>query len=125
MTAFDAILVALQELSARRIILLTPYPAEVTVTEAAMFSADGVAVAAWACLGLDDGYGLITHRQVKELISSVSHAAIEEADAIVLSCTGWPTFDLIPGLRQSLGMPVISSNLAIGMHALRENDDAS
>jgi maleate isomerase len=49
---------------------------------------------------------------------------MNKADAIVLSCTGWPTLGLIPELRQGLGKPVISSNLAIGLHALRKKVDA-
>ncbi len=121
-SAFDAIMAALSELSASRIVLFTPYPDEVTAAEAAAFNTAGVIVTAWSCLGLDDGYDTITGRQVKELIRSVSRAAIDEADAIMLSCTGWPTFDLIPELRQGLGKPVISSNLAIGLHALTEKE---
>lgn len=123
-TAFDAITAALLALAAGRIVLLTPYPDEVTAAEATMFSAGGVTVAARASLGLDDGYDTITHQQVKELMRSVSRAAMNKADAIVLSCTGWPTLGLIPELRQGLGKPVISSNLAIGLHALRKKVDA-
>jgi len=40
-----------------------------------------------------------------------------KAEAIVLSCTGWPTFGLIRALRRRLGKPVISSNLAMAWHA--------
>jgi maleate isomerase len=119
-SAFDAIMAALSELSASCVVLLAPYPEEVTAAEAAMFSAGGVSITAWSCLGVDDGYDTITPWQVKELIRSVGCAAIDEANAVVLSCTGWPTFDLIPELQKGLGKPVISSNLAIGLHALRE-----
>jgi maleate isomerase len=121
-SAFDAIMAALSELSASCVVLLTPYPERVTAAEAAMFSASGVSVTAWSCLDTDDGYDTITPRQVKGLIRNVGRAAIDEADAVVLSCTGWPTFDLIPELQKSLEKPVISSNQAIGLHALREKE---
>lgn len=89
-----------------------------------MFSAAGITVTGQGSLGLNDGYGMVTHRQIAELTGNVDGAAIGEADAIVLSCTGWRTLDLIPELQQSLGKPVISSNLAIGLHARRMETDA-
>jgi maleate isomerase len=116
-SAFDAILAALRELAASRVVLLTPYPEEVTAAEAEMLAVAGLTVTGWATLNLRDGYDTVTRKQLKDLIRRVSHAAIDKAEAIALSCTGWPTVDLIPVLRQSLGKPVISSNLAIGLHA--------
>lgn len=118
-SAFDAITVALSRLAAGHIVLLTPYPDEVAEAEARMFRRSGIAVTGCASLGLDDGYDTITGAHVKKLIEKVGCAAIDEAEAIVLSCTGWPTLDLIPELQKDLGKPVISSNLAIGWHAQR------
>jgi len=119
-TAFDAITAALSLTRAGRIVLFTPYPDSVTEAEAAVFRAAGIVVTAWACLGTADGYDTVTSRQIRELLSSVGDAAVDDADALVLSCTGWPTLGLIPELQQALGKPVISSNLAIGLHARRE-----
>jgi maleate isomerase len=121
-TAFDAIRTVLSKLAAGHIVLLTPYPDEVTETEARMFRRSGVTVTSCASLGLDDGYDTITGEQVRELIGKVGCAAMDTAEAIVLSCTGWPTFDLIPELQKELGKPVISSNLAIGWHALQAKE---
>jgi maleate isomerase len=121
-SAFDAITAALSRLAARRIVLLTPYPDEVTGAEALLFTQCGVTVTGSASLDLDDGYDTVTPGQVKKLIRKISCAAMEAADAVVLSCTGWPTFDLIPDIRRDLGKPVISSNLAIGLHALEAKE---
>lgn len=123
MSAFGALTALLSELPAASIALLTPYPPDVTDAEAAMFAAEGLTVTARACLGLKDGYGSVTHRQIMALLRNIDLASAE-ADAIVLSCTGWPTLDLIPELRRLLGRPVISSNMAIGLHALRKEPDA-
>lgn len=117
-SAFDAITAALACLHAARLVLLTPYPDEVTALEAAMLAEAGFSVTCAAGLGLSDGYGTVTPRQITELARSVGCAVIRNADAVVLSCTGWPTLSLIPELEQDLGRPVISSNLAIGWHAL-------
>jgi maleate cis-trans isomerase len=48
------------------------------------------------------------------LIPEAGRAAMGKAEAMVLSCTGWPTLDLIPDLRRESGKPVLSYNLAIG-----------
>jgi maleate isomerase len=117
LSAFDAITTTLARLAATRIVLLTPYPDNVTEAEAEMFARRGITVTGFASLGLDDGYDTVPPEQVRKLITDVSHAAMGEAEAIVLSCTGWPTLDLIPDLQHDLGKPVLSSNLAIGLHA--------
>lgn len=116
-SAFDAVRAALAGLTATRIVLLTPYPDQVTEAEAEMFGRCGVTVTGRASLGQDDGYDTVTGEQVRKLIPQAGHAAIGEAEAIVLSCTGWPTLDLIPYLQRDLGKPVLSSNLAIALHA--------
>jgi maleate isomerase len=116
-SAFDAITAVLTEHGASRVVLLAPYPQEVTQAEARMFGQSGVTITGCASLGLDDGYGGVTRDQIGELIGKVSDEAIGEAEAIVLSCTGWPTFGLIRALQRRLGKPVISSNLAMAWHA--------
>jgi maleate isomerase len=121
-SAFDAIIAALACLHATRVALLTPYPDEVTATEAAMLTEAGLLVICATGLGLGDGYGSVTPRQITKLARSVGSAVISKADAVVLSCTGWPTLSLIPELEQDLGRPVVSSNLAIGWHALGKGD---
>ncbi|MBO0801467.1 MAG: aspartate/glutamate racemase family protein [Nocardiopsaceae bacterium] len=121
-SAFDAITAALSHAGATRIVLLTPYPQEVTETESAMFTSLGFEVTARACIGSTDGYSKVTLRQIWELAGSVDSATVDDADAVVLSCTGWPTLAMIPDLERSLRKPVISSNLAIGLHARREGN---
>jgi maleate isomerase len=116
-SAYDALRAALARLAATRIVLLAPYPEQVTEAEAQMFGRSGITVTGCASLGLTDGYDTVTSDQVRKLIPQAGHAAIGEAEAIVLSCTGWPTLDLISDLQRDLGKPVLSSNLAIGLHA--------
>ena len=123
-TAFDAIITVLQERSVNRIALLTPYPQRVAEVEGVMFSNAGITVIEHASLGLEDGYANVGPDEMGTLVSRISDGAAKEAQAIVLSCTGWPTYDLIGTLRRRLGRPVISSNLAIVMHALRPDGEA-
>jgi maleate isomerase len=116
-SAFEAIIAMLARLSAARIVLLTPYPREITEAEERMFGDHDITVTGSASLGSRDGYGAVTGEQVMKLIPEVSRAAMGEADVVVLSCTGWPTLALIPDLQRGLGKPVLSSNLAIARHA--------
>ena len=55
---------------------------------------------------------------------SIREAALEVGrvsgtDAVFLSCTNLRTLDIIDGLEESLGIPVVSSNLAIGWQMAR------
>lgn len=118
-TAFDAIVAALRHWRCDRIVLLTPYPEKVCLTEADTFDNHGFAVTGHATLNMDDGYSAIGPGQIRALAATVSASAIEEAQAIVLSCTGWPTWGLEEALAQEYGKKVVSSNLAIVTHALR------
>jgi maleate isomerase len=118
-TAFEAILVALRQQEARRIVLLTPYPEEICETEANTFRNCGITVTGYATLNMIDGYAAIEPTQVRDLAKRVSRRAVEEAQAIVLSCTGWPTFSLSRLLARELGKEILSSNRAIAVHALQ------
>jgi maleate isomerase len=118
-TAFDAILAALQQRQATRILLLTPYPEPVCDTEAATFADRGIVVTGRATLNLRDGYAAIEPGQICELARRAGRRAAEEAQVIVLSCTGWPTFGLDKTLGRQLGREVVSSNRAIALHALQ------
>lgn len=116
-TAFDALTAALARLGVTRVVLLTPYPATVTDAEVQMFRRCGIIVTGCASLGAEDGYDGVTREEFKRLIMNVSHAAMTAAEAVVLSCTGWPTLDLIHDMEQDLRKPVLSSNLAVALHA--------
>jgi maleate isomerase len=119
-TAFDAILVALQSKGVSRIILLTPYPDEICQAEADTFRNYDIKVDAYATLNVNDGYATIKPVEVRELLARVHAQAVARAQAIVLSCTGWPTLRLGKTLARELGKEVISSNRAIAIHALQE-----
>jgi maleate isomerase len=118
-TAFDAILAALQQHEVRRIVLLTPYPEEICETEANTFRNYGITVTGHATLNMTDGYAAIKPGAVRDLAKRLGPRAVEEAQAMVLSCTGWPTFGLGRVLTRELGKEVLSSNRAIAIHALQ------
>jgi maleate isomerase len=118
-TAFDAILAALRQWHCDRIVLLTPYPAPVCEAEADTFGNHGITVTGHATLNLRDGYSAIGPGQIQGLARRAGTRAVEEAQAIVLSCTGWPTWGLEKVLAREHGKRVVSSNLAVVIHALQ------
>jgi maleate isomerase len=68
---------------------------------------------------MTDGYAAIKPGAVRDLAKRLGPRAVEEAQAMVLSCTGWPTFGLGRVLTRELGKEVLSSNRAIAIHALQ------
>lgn len=122
-TAFDAIHSVLQEWRCDRIVLLTPYPERICQAEADTFESHGVTVTARATLNADDGYSAISPGQIRELARRADPGDMGDAQAIVLSCTGWPTWGLERELARTYGKKVLSSNLAIVMHSLQAGGD--
>ncbi|MEV3873688.1 hypothetical protein [Streptomyces sp. NPDC049906] len=119
LTAFDVLVDGLRTLGARRVVLATPYPDRVTLSEATALRAAGFTVLAHVGLGLDDGYADVPSRVVRRLLRDLPAGSMGAADAVVLSCTGWHTLSCVEPLERELGKPVVSSNLAIALHAAR------
>lgn len=120
-TAFEGIVCMLRHRHIGRIVLCTPYPEDVTNTEASMFDKAGIEVVEYATLGLNDGYADVRPQQIRTMAAQLSRKSVKEAEAIVLSCTGWPTLGLEQLLQRRFGLPVISSNRAMAVHALGLN----
>jgi maleate isomerase len=60
---------------------------------------------------------MTTSGAMRELAHVIPRAG---ADALFLSCTNLPTYDVIPELEAELGLPVLSANLVTLWAALRE-----
>lgn len=124
-TAFDVLLAALAATDVTRVVLATPYPAEVTKAEAVAFAEAGVEVLEHASLGQDDEYPQVTTGQVLALVDGLPSHAVDAAQAVVLSCTGWHTLQAVTELEQRLRTPVFSSNLAMALFAARLSSGAT
>jgi maleate isomerase len=118
-TAFDALVDTLTSARLGRVVLATPYPSPVTAAESDALVKAGIDVLAHASLGLDDGYPAVSAEEVLALIGTLPEGAVQAADAVVLSCTGWHTLSVVRDVEQATGKPVITSNLAIGLLAAR------
>lgn len=117
-TAALAIRAALLHMNARRVFIITPYPAWLREAGLAYWEAAGIEVTGTADVPTAPGGGASADtRAIYELQSADAARVLERADtagadAILLSGTGMPT---LPLLRRLAGQtpPVISSNLCL------------
>jgi len=116
----DGILAALAALGARRLLLVTPYLAEVHAREVGWLEANGATVAGGSFLGLNTNaeMALVPPERIAAQVREAA-AATEGAEACFISCTAIRSAGLIEGLEEALGMPVFTSNQVMAWHALR------
>ncbi|MEV6695768.1 aspartate/glutamate racemase family protein [Streptomyces sp. NPDC051453] len=115
-TTSGALLEALDELGARRIALVTPYTRSVTESLEEYLAEAGITVTGRAFLGLTRHIWKVPYRDVADMARG---AARLDADALFISCTNLPTYDVIPQLEAELRIPVISANQVTVWAALR------
>jgi maleate isomerase len=117
-TTAGAIRAAFDALSARRIVLITPYSQETTDHEAEFLRDAGYDVLAsrgFALKGSDEYCATAAQFWRDRVIE----AARPDADCYLLSCANISTFPVIAEIEQKLGRPVVSSNQAVIFDALR------
>ncbi|MGW0332143.1 maleate cis-trans isomerase family protein [Streptomyces sp. NPDC003011] len=115
-TTSGALLEALTELGVRRVALVTPYTVSVTRALEEYVAEAGVTVSGCAYMGLTRHIWKVPYRDVADM---ARRAARDGADALFISCTNLPTYDVIPQLEAELRIPVISANQVTMWAALR------
>ncbi|MEU4979074.1 decarboxylase [Streptomyces sp. NPDC021969] len=117
-TTSGALLDALAELGVRRIALVTPYTVSVTRALEAYVAEAGVTITGCAFMGLTRHIWKVPYRDVADMARQAVPAP-GAADALFISCTNLPTYDVIPQLEAELRIPVISANQVTMWAALR------
>lgn len=118
----QAIVAALAALNVSRISMASPYTEETNDHEAEYLEDHGMTVLQTAGLGLNTSLeniqkiSRVPPSNVYEHVLAVDDPA---AEAILICCTDFNTFDSIEPLEEALGKPVISSNSATLWHSLR------
>ncbi|MGW0755765.1 maleate cis-trans isomerase family protein [Streptomyces sp. NPDC002814] len=117
LTTSGALLEALASLGARRVALVTPYTVSVTRSLEQYVAEAGVTVTGCAFMGLTRHIWKVPYRNVADMArQAVSRGG---ADALFISCTNLPTYDVIPQLEAELRLPVLSANQVTMWAALR------
>jgi maleate cis-trans isomerase len=117
-TAFAAVVAALERLGAHRVALGAPYSAETTAQGRAHLEAHGFTVVKSDNL---KGVTNIYDETAERAYGLARMVDVPEADAVFLSGTGMPTLPVLDMLETDLGKPVISSASAMMWHALRSS----
>lgn len=108
---------ALDELDAQSVAISTPYISDLNQRETEFLTDSGYKVVDIDGLGLrtDNEIAAQTPQVAYQQTRSLNHA---DADCVFISCTGYPTADIIETLEADIGKPVITSNQATLWDAL-------
>ena len=114
----QAIVAALRALTARKIVMLSPYPEHINAKEESFLSSTGFEIVRSACIPC----ATVTEMMAitpDQWISLALDNQSADADAYLMSCTAVRTAEAIHTLEGALGRPVITSNTAAMWHCLR------
>lgn len=106
-TTSGALLEAIGKLGFTRLSVITPYDEVLTGKLHEFLGEAGCEVVRSDHLGLGGGIWKVSYRTVAERIIAADDPA---AQALFVSCTNLPTYDLIEPLEQILGKPVLTAN---------------
>ncbi|WP_280452896.1 maleate cis-trans isomerase family protein [Nocardia cyriacigeorgica] len=106
-TTSGALMEAIRHLGVSRISVITPYDKVLTGKLHEFLGEAGCTVARSDHLGLGGGIWKVNYRTIAERIFGADHP---EAEAIFVSCTNLPTYDIIEPLEMALGKPVLTAN---------------
>ena len=119
-TAPDALVAELKATQAERIALFSPYPSAIMQAAVNWWTRQGFEVVQQGGVDIQSNdttqiYGL----QSSDAWPSLRAMDIGKADAVVLSGTGMPSLPLLQKASAHMGVPVISSNLALARQGLK------
>ncbi len=108
LTTSGAMVAALRALGAGRVAVVHPYVAPIGARLSDFLVEAGLDVVASRGLGLESRViGAVDYDTTAELITAGDHP---DAEAVFVSCTALPTYDLIAPLERELGKPVVTAN---------------
>lgn len=115
-TASGALVESLRLLNVRRIAVVTPYIDSVTTRLISFLAEHGIEVVASVGMGLLSHIWKVGYGEIVNAVSSVDQV---DAEAVFISCTNVPTYDIIAPLEKMLNKPVLTANQVTMCSALR------
>lgn len=106
-TTSGALLEAVRHLDIGRISIMTPYDELLTGKLRDFLDEAGCGVVRSEHLGLGGGIWKVNYRTIAERILGADDP---KAEAIFVSCTNLPTYDIIEPLEKMLGKPILTAN---------------
>lgn len=122
-TTSAAIIRALKTLGVKRLSVATPYHDALNDHETHFLEENGFEVARLIGLGIGQSgpadYVRIAETPLEEIEGHVARCFVPGSDAILITCTDFPTLPLIKALEERYGVPVVTSNQATFWAMLR------
>lgn len=122
-TTAAAIVAALRHLGITRVSIATPYHDALNAHEVAFLAGHGIETLAIAGLGLGangpSDYPQIARTPLERVAELAAQVHRPDAQALLITCTDFPSLPLIPELEHRFSIPVLSSNSATLFAALR------
>jgi len=115
-TTSGALVESLRLLDARRIAVVTPYIDSVSERLIGFLGEHSIEVVSSVGLGLLSHIWKVGYSEVVAAVSAVDRP---DAEAVFISCTNVPTYDIIAPLERMLGKPVLTANQVTMCAALR------
>jgi maleate isomerase len=106
-TTSGAVIAAAHAMSIKSMAIVTPYDEAVGAKLRAYLSEAGVEITANNNMGLTGRIWTVPYEVTADLARITARAG---GDAVFLSCTNLPTYDLIASLEQELNVPVLTAN---------------
>jgi maleate isomerase len=106
-TTSGALLTALRHLGVTRVATATPYTADITAGLSSYLTEAGLDVVAASGLGLTSDIWTVPYDVTAQLVRDTDRP---DAEAVFISCTNLPTYDVIAPLEEELGKPVLTAN---------------
>lgn len=113
-----AVVEALSTLGVESLSVATPYPDDINRLVSQHLTAHGFEIVELSGLGLTEPAD-VANQSNETVYAEATTVADDRADCVFISCTGYPTFDVITILENDLGRPVVTSNQATLWQALR------
>jgi maleate isomerase len=106
-TTSGAVIAAAHALGIKTMAVVTPYDEAVGAKLRTYLSEAGVEITANSNMGLTGRIWTVPYEVTADLARRTAQSG---GDAVFLSCTNLPTYDLIASLEQELGVPVLTAN---------------
>ena len=116
-TTSGALLRAVEALGIGSLAVVAPYPDEVGERLVAFLAEAGIEVTGSSNMGLTGRIWEVPDDVTAELVRSTAKAG---GDAVFVSCTNLPTYDVIASLEDELDRPVLTANQVTMWAALLE-----
>jgi maleate isomerase len=115
-----AVLAAFNFLSAKRIVMVTPYTDDINQKEIRFLESHGIEVVADSGMDVTSAPAM-TAVQADQIYNDAQALRDVEADACFISCTAIRASQVISAVERDFNRPVVTSNQALAWHCLRQS----